>query len=316
MTKRVTGCSIRRAQTLVADVKSGCVSWPEGQMRVVIQKVDMDTCLTGLILGAEGAAELVVRSDGATSQELADPAVLCIEAGGSGDVARSNFDHHGPGAPDDPACVQAAGRAGLTDSNWLRLVAYVAAVDVGSPIGSGRAAFPTLSNVFSGMMLVEHDGRARFQAGMAMMRHVVETGIDPCGTMPERPEWAAFVEAKRLAQGGLSQDLETARLFQTSTGAQAGFVASGHPGALGGLYELGCRYGVAFAENFRTDDGATIRKFTIGASRGSRVDLLLPALNELDPGWGGPSHGTIIGSPRPGSSLSVETVCDLVGRYC
>ena len=285
-------------------------------MRVVIQKVDMDTCLTGLILGADGAEELVIRSAGATSDELTDSAVLCIEAGGSGDVARNNFDHHGPDAPAHPACVQAAGRAGLTAANWLRMVSYVAAVDVGSPIGSGRVAFPTLSNIFSGMMLVERDGRTRFQTGMALMRHVIETGIDPCGTMPERPEWAGFVAAKRLAQGGLSQDLQGARLFQTSSDAQAGFIESAHPGALGGLYELGCRYGVAFAEKFTTDDGASIRKFTIGASRGSRVDLLLPVLNELDPGWGGPSHGSIIGSPRTGSSLAVDTVCDLVGRYC
>lgn len=285
-------------------------------MRVVIQKVDMDTCLTGLILGADGSEELVIRPASATSNELTDAAVLCIEAGGSGDVTRSNFDHHGPDAPAEPACVQAARMAGLTDTNWLRMVAYVAAVDVGTPIGSCRVAFPTLSNIFSGMMLVERDGRARFQVGMALMRHVIETGIDPCGTMPERPEWAAFVAAKRVAQGGLSQDLATARLFQTSSDAQAGFVESAHPGALGGLYELGCRYGVAFAEKFTTDDGASIRKFTIGASRGSRVDLLLPVLNELDPGWGGPSHGTIIGSPRMGTAVTTAMVCELVRNHC
>lgn len=169
-------------------------------MRVVIQKVDMDTCLAGLILGAEGAVEVVVRAEGANCDELADAGVLCLEAGGAGDVARNNLDHHGHDAPEEPACMQAAHAAGLTDANWLRMVRYVAAVDVGAPIESSWTAFPTFSNLFSGLMLVERAGVSRFRAGMAMMRQVAESGIDPCGTMPDRPEWADFIEAKRLAQ--------------------------------------------------------------------------------------------------------------------
>ena len=44
-------------------------------MRVVLQQVDLDTCLTALLLGAGAAAEVTVARDGAAPAELADPAV-------------------------------------------------------------------------------------------------------------------------------------------------------------------------------------------------------------------------------------------------
>ena len=53
-------------------------------------------------------------------------------------------------------------------------------------------------------------------------------------------------------------------------------------------------------------------KYTV-VGNGVRVDSLLPMLNDLEPAnWGGPSHGTILGSPRWGSRLSVEEVIAVV----
>jgi hypothetical protein len=38
-------------------------------------------------------------------------------------------------------------------------------------------------------------------------------------------------------------------------------------------------------------------------------------LNALEPGWGGPAHGTIIASPRTGSSLEPTIVKRLVREH-
>ena len=131
-------------------------------MRVVLQQVDLDTCLTGLLLGVGAASEVTVARDGAAPAELADPAVLCIEAGGSGQTERNNFDHHDAAGSWPPACVQALRAAGAAGSPALeRLVAYVAEVDLGRAPDESRS----LSSVFSGMRLTVRDPREQFFAG-------------------------------------------------------------------------------------------------------------------------------------------------------
>jgi hypothetical protein len=54
-----------------------------------------------------------------------------------------------------------------------------------------------------------------------------------------------------------------------------------------------------------------VRKFTI-AGNGIRVDSVKDRLNAKEPGWGGPPSGTILGSPREGSNLSLEEVVRIV----
>jgi len=42
------------------------------------------------------------------------------------------------------------------------------------------------------------------------------------------------------------------------------------------------------------------------------VDAVLPKLNALESGWGGPPTGTIVGSPREGSKLTLKEVVGIV----
>ena len=129
---------------------------PAAVPHVVIQQVDLDTCLTGVLLGLRGDEVLVVRRDGATSGRVGRrQESLCIEAGGSGQTDRGNFDHHDRGGSWPPACVQALQTlSGPVDQNIRRLVDHVAAVD----LGIGRRREPdgalTLSGLFSGMTAV------------------------------------------------------------------------------------------------------------------------------------------------------------------
>ncbi|MBU1014998.1 hypothetical protein KKI17_00970, partial [Patescibacteria group bacterium] len=66
---------------------------------VRVGKIDLDTCGAALLLGVSREEGVEVLRGGEASQEdLADPQILCIEVGGSGQVAERNFDHHGLGS--------------------------------------------------------------------------------------------------------------------------------------------------------------------------------------------------------------------------
>ena len=286
-------------------------------MRVVLQQVDLDTCLTGLLRDAGAADDVSVRRDGATPAELDDPDVLCIEAGGSGRTDRNNFDHHDPGGSWPPACVQAFEAAGSRGSDTLRrLVDYVAEVDLGRGRRTDDEGHLDLSGLFSGLRLAVGDPKRQFFEGVALLRTVLDENIDPRGPLPSRPEWTSYREAKERERALLEEAARTAERFVTRRGRPAGLLSTDRVGALGALYALGCEIGIAFAPAFRPPAGGEpIRKFTIAGRDGLRVDGLLAPLSERETGWGGPAHGTIIASPRGGTRLEPEEVRRLVGEH-
>jgi len=210
--------------------------------RVVIQKVDLDTCLTALLLEVSEQDEVSVVADRAPQERLNDPNTLCIECGDSGQVERNDYDHHDVSDPLPPACVQP----------WERLTCR------------------------EGPLLI-------------------------------LPEWEAYLQARAQAIAQLAAALHIARRFSTASGRAAGYLETDVPGALGALYSLGCEVAVACSTR-------PFRKYTV-ASQAVQLDRLREALVALEPGWGGPAHGTILGSPRGrASSLDPETVLDLVRR--
>jgi hypothetical protein len=282
-------------------------------MKVVIQQVDMDTALTAFLRGVTPADEIVAVKEQASPEDLADPNTLCIEAGESGQVDLNNFDHHNTDLPLPPACRQALAVSGRTEPALCRLVDYVAAIDEAGPTALGAApGFPTLSDVFSGMRLSLKDPVAQLKAGLRIFATVLEEGLDPFGVMPERPEWQNWIEAKRREEEGLAQARAEAEIFVSCSGRKVGFLQTEYLGALGVLYELGCEVAVAYNPKFTPPSGGEpILKYTIGGN-GIRVDHLLLVLNALEPGWGGPAHGTIIASPRTGSRLTPKIVKELV----
>jgi hypothetical protein len=277
-------------------------------MKVVIVQVDLDTCLSGLICGATEADTIVRRPSGATADELADPAVLCLEAGGSGDAGHNNFDHHNTTEDLGPACRQAWEKHGRPPE-FERLVDYVAAVDEARPLPEVEGT--TLAALFSGLRLAITDPAAQFRAGLHLLHTVTQEKLDPFGIMPERSEWHSYLEAKQANEARRQEVQEKALYFQSAAGVKAGFVESTYIGAPFALYELGCDIAIAYHPQFGSPP---IPKFTIGGNpaRNIRVDYLLTELNARDPGWGGPSTGTIIGSPRTGSKLTPAELVAIV----
>ena len=299
-------------------------------MRVIIQQVDMDTCLTGLILGVSAAGQVEVVRGGASPEDLADPAVLCIEAGGSGQVHLENYDHHVPGGPTASACRQAWDAHGMSRIAGLsaipggssaieRLVQYVELLDTAGPTALPPApppGFPTLSALFSGMRLAITDPTEQFLRGLDILARLLEGGIDPFGLMPEQPEWRDYLEAKRRDIEGVAKAKAAAEIFTTRSGRRAGFLETGFIGALGALYKLGCEIAIGYNPRFYPPSGGDpVAKYTVAGNNGIRVDHLLPYLNAREPGWGGPAHGTIIASPRGGSRLDPAEVKFVVWEH-
>jgi hypothetical protein len=306
--------------------------------KVIIQKVDLDTALTALICGVSALDEIIVSRGDAACEDLADPDVLCIEAGGSGKVHLNNFDHHNEGSQLPASCEQAfrvhhtgnvpspsplprwgGGQGEEGPSPLARLVDYVAMLDCRPQELAARQpkpAFPTLSAVFSGMLLTEKSPREQLLKGMAILQTVLDRGLDPFGTMPvlspaegpELPEWKPWIEAKRQNDEAVRAAQDNADYFVTAGGLRAAFLESSFIGGIGALYAKGCRVVVMYNPCF---GAPPVPKFTI-AGNGVRMDGLLPELNRLEPGWGG--RETIIGSPRTGSRLEPATVRKLVAQ--
>jgi hypothetical protein len=274
-------------------------------MLYVIQRVDLDTCLTGAILAAREEDAVLHRPHGASPEQLADPSITCIEAGGSGQVELRNFDHHDTRQNLPPAATQAfefAGKPAL----YLPLVEYNEMVDLNAP-SPLRPPFPSVSSLISGIRFVHaQDPVRQFRIGVRALRRIAQLGLDPFDRLPWRAEWAPYLEEKARRLWELSQTPMAVELVRSGSRTIA-FATTALCGAVGALY----RQGADIAVVARPLDNAGTLKYTI-ASRGPRLDRLLDAFNRLEPGWGGPSHGTILGWPWQGSRLPFAVVRRIV----
>jgi len=279
---------------------------------VISRKVDLDTVTAAYVLGVSPGIQLVVVPGRAASEDLRNPNVLCIEAGGSGQTHLGNFDHHGFSGPIDSAAMQAWQHEGSCPSLEV-LVKYVDALDTGR-IDRGhkpeQGDHVTLSYAFAGMLLCKPEPSSQFWTGLEMIERLLAQEWDPAkipaGCLPA--EWQEYVEAKAQNDALLQRALATARWFETRGRRRAAAVETEHFGAVGALYQKGADVVVALHPWYGTPPAP---KFTI-AGNGVAVTAVLPELNRREPGWGGPATGTIIGSPREGTRLNFEEVIELV----
>ncbi len=277
-------------------------------MKVIIQRVDLDTCLTGLIMDADESDTVICRRGNASMEDLLNPAVLCIEAGGSGWGRLNDFDHHNIEDYLPPACWQALVHQKKLNPELIRLARYVAMVDEAEPVFP-YPGFPSLSALFSGMLLTEKEPVAQFFRGLGILKRVLADGIDPYGVMPDISEWRLFRAAKIRNGEQARNSFREARFLASKSGLTVGYLETLAIGGMGRLYRAGCDVGILFSPNF---GNPPVPKFTI-AGNGIRVFGLKPVFDELEPGWGG--QQTIIGSPRQGTALSRAQVLEVVTRH-
>ncbi len=239
-------------------------------MKVIIQKPDLDTCMAARILGVGAGDEIVVLQGEASEADLMNPGALCIEAGGSGLAHLNSFDHHAPHKYFPPACRQAYEYRGLRDKKLERLVEYVCMVD--DKVQEHPAvAFPSLSNIFSGMLLLEKDKSVQFFKGIGILRKVLEGGIDPFSTMPDIEEWQAYKDAKEENQRKVEEVLKGAEFYKSMSGLKIAYVQSDFIGGIGALYAQGCDVVVMFNPAFGEPP---VRKYTIAGNNRKVIHLL------------------------------------------
>jgi len=324
-----------------------------GRVFVIGPKVDLDTCGAAFVLGFNPKVDevKVVLSSQASKEDLANPDVICIEVGGSGRVAEGNFDHHDSDGPASSAIWQAAvsifgqrprcqdvdacdegskkctGRKPaysycylygencffLRDEILYNMILYIDEIDIHGPDRSREFGsplmgyFPFLSDVFAGMLLLEPDPKRQFIHGVYILSKVYKCNLKADEVMPQLPEWDAWIQAKQKNDGELRRALQDAVWDQTSSGLRLGILETRYIGAPGTLYGAGAQVVVALNPDLKG-----IRKFTV-AGNDIRVDAVLPLLQKLETGWGGPATGTIVGSPRDrDSKLSLEQVVQIV----
>lgn len=311
--------------------------------QVRVGKIDLDTCGAALLLGVSREDEVVAVRGNASPEDLANAEVICIEVGGSGQVGQKNFDHHAVRGPVSSASLQVlletslpslskdldySGRCGDETflpgihykGKWLgqvsKVVNYIHILDTQGPEAlrqrTGGVEFPTLSDVFAGMLLTERNPVEQLHKGIEILRSVAETEgqcQDPFGTIRG---FDAYAEAKTENNRQIAKALEQAQFATTQAGRKLGYLVTDFFGAPGALYGVGAEIVVAYSPQF---GDPPVPKFTI-AGNGIKVDAALPALNALEEGWGGPATGTILGSPRSGSSLTLEQVIEMVKTHC
>lgn len=278
-------------------------------------KVDLDTVGSAYLLGVTREDQVVVVKSGkAEPSDLADPNVVCIEVGGSGQIHLNNYDHHESGGPTRSAMWQTWEKLGKPAA-VKRIVEYIDVLDTKGPqelekFGAVRKGPEDesprrfLSDVFAGILLLERDPVEQLHRGIQLLRDVVEKGLDPF--VDEIPGYDTEVQAKAENARQVRIAVESARWEVSSKGLCVAILETQFPGATGALYGAGAEIVVLLNPNFNG-----VRKFTIGGN-GVRVDAVLPKLNSLEPGWGGPATGTILGSPREGSKLSLKEVSRIV----
>lgn len=277
-------------------------------MKVIIQKTDLDTCLTALIMGVSESDEIIASRGDASPEDLNNPAILCIEAGGSGRPGFNNFDHHDPERYFPPACQQAFDYKGFKDKKLKRLVEYVCMVD--DRIQEHPSIeFPSLSNIFSGMLLVERNPVSQLFKGIGILKKVLDMDIDPFGTMPDIEEWKVYKEAKNINQEKVLEVMGKAEYFKSKNGLKIGYIESDFIGGIGALYSQGCDIVIMYNPKFGEPP---VPKYTI-AGNNKKVSNLLDEFDKIEGGWGG--REMIIGSPRNGTRLSQEEVKELVRKY-
>ncbi|MBW1941052.1 MAG: hypothetical protein JRI28_06745 [Deltaproteobacteria bacterium] len=281
-------------------------------MKVIIQKPDLDTCLAALILNVNPSDEIVISKGDASEKDIMNPDILCIEAGGSGLVHLNNFDHHNTDTYVFPACRQALDHKEISDDNLNRLVEYVCMVDEKAkqyPV----ITFPSLSNVFSGMLFVEKTPLLKFLKGMEILERVLNDAIDPFESMPDIGNWQDYISAKQENRQKLETVLRHGKFYTSRGGLKIGFADSSDSddpqkaiGGIGTLYSMGCDVAVMYNPEF---GDPPVPKYTIAGNYISVIHLK-DVFEKIEHGWGG--RETIIDSPRTGTRLDKNKVLEEV----
>lgn len=290
--------------------------------RVVVEKIDLDTIGAAWFLGVTAEDEIQAIRGNASAEDLANPDVICIEVGGSGQVEMNNFDHHGESFDDRLTVWSAAYQAmafNLSDDDAkdirrFRIAEYINMLDCEGTEAIRRLSsgnFPFLSDIVSGILLTKRNPVDQLLEGIRFLESLERAEVDPFGSMEAfleiHPDFRVYAKAHEQNKLMIAQAIKETEWGETRSGLKMAWLETSFFGALGALYAHGAKLVVVFNPDFRGT-----KKFTIGRNDGLRVDSILSLLNAVEEGWGGPGSGTILGSPKSGSNMELDEVIRIV----
>jgi hypothetical protein len=225
----------------------------------------------------------------------------------------NNYDHHEEDGPKNSATLQLwnqlQGNINV-DPYIANCVSYINIIDTKGPkafenYGKLLESNTFLTDVFSGMCLVERKPTHQFLKGILILKTIIEerkeNPFDPIS--PEG--WEKYINAKKENRRQLTKVIKDATTVTTKSGKTLSYLETEFYGAPGALYANGASIVIALNPNFKG-----VRKFTIASNNG-KINQVLEELAQLEKGWGGPPTGTIIGSPREGSKLTLKQVVEI-----
>ncbi len=271
---------------------------------IVIHKIDLDTVLATLLYTANKPCTPLCLSGSASSAQLRSRDYVCIECGGSGQIDRLNFDHHHPDQFFPPACRQVYDYFQQKTVYMDQLVTYACEVDECRCQVQGE--HPSLSNMFSGMLLTIPDNPNRLRVGQRMLHECITEEIDPYSISPLPLAWLNFHKAKIDANENLAEDMRYTKFYTTARGSRIGYLQSQYPGGSKTLYNRGCDIVILHRKDYPRKH---LHQYTIGTQYIPLAEVI-EAMNKREEGWGG--RANIIGSPYVGSELTPATVIQTV----
>lgn len=320
------------------DLASEC---PDAFNKVVVEKIDLDTVGSFFLHRIAGrvneGAEIVAKRGQADQVELSDPAVLCIECGGSGDIAGGNFDHHAEGI--EESAVRQTLKTLPKEKLTLELIHLTNLIEEFDLNGGERffakyprPEFPGITDLMAGINLVHaRDPKMALLEGEKLLKEIVDQKINPYGQIDGFDKYAA---AKKTNDQNIEKVRQEVDFFVSESGRiNIGWLKTEYFGAPQIVYQEGAKkFGkealvAVVAHNPAFGPNKNENKFTVGLNltpqeakeKSLSLKELAEKLNAIDgavnlaeqKSWGGPATGTIIGSPKGGSAMTMEEVLEI-----
>lgn len=290
---------------------------PPTAFMVCLRKPDLDTLAAAFLAGVQPDFNpLLVCLGDAPEHLLRNPSVLCLECGGSGQTHLANLDHHG-GNEILPTAVEQAmdlfwpAQNSLYTDRLHILAEYAAFIDSAGQRGTPPlySSPANLSALVSGMLSMHKTPEEAFRAGLKLLEQWVDTAAAPWDltkVVSDFPVWRHYLAAHTVMRNALRADARHVVPFSTAIGPALA-LCSGSYGVHGLLRNLGAkvRLAVGLGHPYR---------YSISVEPKDKpwLQVLGNNLNAMEPGWGGPSGGSILGAPFPGSRLELATVIELM----
>jgi len=294
-------------------VKAGLTtqSKKEKNMKIIMsEKIDLDSCMTAaIILGVE-SPEIEIVDELATGAQLENAAIACIECGWSGDTQRNNWDHHfyapsgtrtEPNLP--PACIQAAQEKLPVIPSVVKAIGEW---DLGKTVNNFE--HPEIKDIFSGMLLSIKNVKKQAITGIKLCRKWLAGDFQ---LSPEEVEWKRIIKEEYSKK--VEAEWKKVEFMDTLGGRAIAYVKSPFWGTLQEIQKRIDEEDIVVVQNPETN------KVTIALNANGpeemNLKLVCDLLNKIDPGWGGPISGKIIGSPHSGTKLDFNDILDVVRLF-